>query len=58
MGSFKLEKGGSAKEQAIGAGVFLALLGIPVMLLVMVEAGAAMILLGVVIAIGGQFASS
>lgn len=58
MGSFKLEKGGSGKDQAIQAGVFLALVGVPVTLFVMFEAGIIMILLGVVIAVGGKFASS
>jgi hypothetical protein len=58
MGSFKLEKGGSAKNQAVQGGVFLALLGVPVMILVMFEAGLVMVLLGLVIAIGGKFASS
>lgn len=58
MSSFKLEKGGSAKNQAVQGGVFLAILGVPVMFLVMVQAGIVMILLGVAIAVGGRFANS
>lgn len=58
MGSFKLEKGGSGKDQAVQAGIFLALIGMPVMLFVMFEAGIAMILIGIVVAVGGKFASS
>lgn len=58
MKSFKLEKGGSGKNQAVQGGVFLALIGVPVMLLVMLEVGVAMIVLGLVLAIGGTFASN
>jgi hypothetical protein len=48
MGSFKLEKGGSAKEQARGAGAFLAIIGIFVMLLVMPVLGMVMVVLGLI----------
>jgi hypothetical protein len=58
MSSFKLEKGGSAKNQAVQGGVFLAILGVPVAFLIMVPVGLAMILLGVIVAVGGKFASS
>ncbi len=58
MSSFKLEKGGSAKQQAVQGGVFLAIMGIIVIIFVMVQAGVVMMLLGVAIALGGRFASS
>lgn len=58
MSSFKLEKGGSNKDQALQAGVFLALIGVPVLFLVAPTVGLVMILLGTIVAIGARFASS
>lgn len=58
MSSFKLEKGKSAKQQAVQGGIFLALIGIPVAFLVMTPVGVVMILLGIIVAVGGKFASS
>lgn len=58
MSSFKLEKGKSAKQQAVQGGIFLALIGIPVAFLVMAPVGVVMILLGIIVAVGGKFASS
>lgn len=46
--SFKMQKGGNAKQQARSGGVFLALLGIIVALLVMPIAGWIMVVLGLV----------
>lgn len=58
MSSFRLEKGGSAKEQAVTGGVFLAILGLLVAFLIMPIAGIVMILVGIAVAVGGRFASS
>lgn len=58
MNSFKLEKSGEAKNEAVTAGVFLALIGIPVLFLFSFLAGGIMILLGFILAVGGKFARS
>lgn len=57
MSSFKLEKTGSAKSEATSAGVFMALIGVPVMLVIEPTAGLVMVLLGTLIAVAGKFAS-
>lgn len=48
MGSFKLQKGGSAKAQARQAGVFLALIGVIIALFVYPLIGWIMVVLGLV----------
>ena len=46
MGSFKLEKGGSAKDQARTGGIFLAIVGVVVALFVWPVVGWVMAVLG------------
>jgi hypothetical protein len=58
MRSFKLEKGGNAKNQAISAGAFLFILGVPVAVLVMLPVGAVMMTVGLLAIVGGKFASN
>jgi hypothetical protein len=58
MKSFKLEKGGSAKQQAQQVGILLIVLGLVIGLLWYLPAGAFMIVLGIVLFLGGTFASS
>lgn len=57
MGSFKLEKGGSAKEQARGAGAFLAIIGVLVALFIWPVPGWIMAVLGLVF-FAASFAAS
>ena len=58
MSSFKLESGGSAKEQAKGAGWLLVALGIVVAVLVYTPAGLGMLALGAILLAGSAGASS
>ncbi len=58
MSSFKLESGGSAKDQARSAGTLLIVLGVVITVLFDVFVGGAMTLIGVLLAIGSHGASS
>lgn len=55
--SFKLQKGGSAKEQARGAGLFLAAVGAAIWLFVLPVMGIVMVILGLVF-FAASFAAS
>ena len=57
MSSFKLQKGGSAKQQAKGAGMFLAAIGAVVWLLVLPVAGLVMVVIGLLF-FAASFAAS
>ncbi len=46
--SFKLQRGGNAKEQARGAGVFLAVIGVVIALFVLPVLGWTMVVLGLI----------
>lgn len=55
--SFKLQKGGNAKQQARSGGMFLAIVGIVVAILIHLLAGLAMIVLGLIL-FAASFAAS
>lgn len=57
MGSFKLEKGGSAKSQALSGGALLAILGIVSFFVIAPIVGIILGALGLVFVIGGLAAS-
>lgn len=57
MGSFKLEKGGSAKSQALSGGALLAILGIVSFFVIAPIVGIILAALGIVFIIGGLAAS-
>jgi hypothetical protein len=58
MSSFKLEKGSSYKQQAISAGALLILLGIIVFIAWYPIVGFAMMTLGIIAIIAGNFTSN
>jgi hypothetical protein len=57
MGSFKLEKSGSAKDQARTGGVFLAIIGVVIALFVWPVVGWVMVVLGLLF-FAASFAAS
>jgi hypothetical protein len=56
--TFKLEKGGSAKETARNAGALLIILGLVTIVLVSLTIGIWMIIGGGILLLGGAFAKS
>jgi hypothetical protein len=56
MRSFKLERGSSAKQQAVSAGVLLVILGIVLAFLASIPIGIGMATLGLILILDGKFA--